>query len=169
MTKEIARYGILEPALALELKKIGQVLSLPGRGILDIDDILQLHQPYIQSSDNPIKKLNILKIFLSKNNTNFFISGMILTPEIVQGNLRGVVVQLLQDHKIVSGVCVDMGRVPLSTLNETTTQGLDGLQEKCIELKQNGFHFTTWKCYCKISSFWPSKLAVIENTNVLAR
>lgn len=92
---------------------------------------------------------------------------------------------------------VDKGVVPLAgTAGETTTQGqylplpdadtintrqftadfinsastgLDGLSERCAQYKKDGASFAKWRCVLKVSDTNPSKLAVTENANVLAR
>uniref|UniRef100_A0A674K8T4 Fructose-bisphosphate aldolase n=1 Tax=Terrapene triunguis TaxID=2587831 RepID=A0A674K8T4_9SAUR len=50
-----------------------------------------------------------------------------------------------------------------------TTQGLDGLSERCAQYKKDGADFAKWRCVLKISEHTPSHLAILENANVLAR
>ncbi|XP_063038715.1 fructose-bisphosphate aldolase A-like [Melospiza melodia melodia] len=65
---------------------------------------------------------------------------------------------------------VDKGVVPLAGTNgETTTQGLDGLMERCAQYKKDGAGFAKWRCVLKITAHMPTRLAVMENTNMLAR
>ena len=60
--------------------------------------------------------------------------------------------------------------VPLAGTNgETTTQGLDGLSERCAQYKKDGADFAKWRCVLKIGEHTPSALAIMENANVLAR
>lgn len=47
--------------------------------------------------------------------------------------------------------------------------GLDGLSERCAQYKKDGAVFAKWRCVLKISDSNPSKLAISENANVLAR
>jgi len=64
------------------------------------------------------------------------------------------------------------GVVPLhGTNNEGTTQGLDGLSERCAQYKKDGCDFAKWRCVLRIqdNGRTPSNLAIIENANVLAR
>ncbi|XP_064819740.1 fructose-bisphosphate aldolase C-B isoform X1 [Oncorhynchus masou masou] len=78
--------------------------------------------------------------------------------------------QLIKDRGIVVGIKVDKGVVPLAgTDGETTTQGLDGLAERCAQYKKDGADFTKWRSVLKISDNTPSELAIMENANVLAR
>ncbi|XP_063039107.1 fructose-bisphosphate aldolase A-like [Melospiza melodia melodia] len=65
---------------------------------------------------------------------------------------------------------VDKGVVPLAGTNgETMTQGLDGLMEHCAQYKKDGAGFAKWRCVLKITAHTPTRLAVMENANVLAR
>ncbi|CAE1178257.1 ALDO [Acanthosepion pharaonis] len=71
---------------------------------------------------------------------------------------------------IIPGIKVDKGVVPLmGTFNECTTQGLDGLAERCAEYKKGGAQFAKWRCVLKIGPHTPSYQAMMENANVLAR
>lgn len=65
---------------------------------------------------------------------------------------------------------MDKGTVFLpGTPEEYTTQGLDGLSDRCAQYKKDGCHFAKWRCVLKISERTPSYLAMKENANVLAR
>ncbi|ELK29577.1 Fructose-bisphosphate aldolase A [Myotis davidii] len=55
------------------------------------------------------------------------------------------------------------------TNGETTTQGLDGLSERCAQYKKDGADFAKWHCVLKIGEHTPSAPAIMENANVLAR
>ena len=76
----------------------------------------------------------------------------------------------MKQRGILPGIKVDTGVVPLfGTDDECTTQGLDGLQARCIQYKKDGCQFAKWRCVLKIKKDCPSKLAILENANVLAR
>lgn len=47
--------------------------------------------------------------------------------------------------------------------------GLDGLYERCAQYKKDGADFAKWRCVLKITPTTPSRLAIMENANVLAR
>lgn len=100
------------------------------------------------------------------------IGGVILFDETVyQKDDNG---KYLRDHLKEKGICVgiklDKGVVKLlGTKDETTTQGLDGLGERCAKYKADGCEFAKWRCVLKISDSTPSQLAIMENANVLAR
>ena len=60
--------------------------------------------------------------------------------------------------------------MPLAgTEEEVTTQGLDGLADRCAQYKKDGAHFTKWRSVLKIQSHTPSYLSMVESANVLAR
>lgn len=46
---------------------------------------------------------------------------------------------------------------------------MDGLYERCAQYKKDGADFAKWRCVLKITPTTPSKLAILENANVLAR
>jgi len=101
-----------------------------------------------------------------------YISGVILFHETLyqKADDGTPFVELLKQRNIISGIKVDKGVVPLfGTDNECTTQGLDDLQTRCIQYKKDGCNFAKWRCVLKITKDTPSKLAILENANVLAR
>ncbi|KAM7338265.1 hypothetical protein ACRRTK_001749 [Alexandromys fortis] len=78
--------------------------------------------------------------------------------------------QVIKSKGGVVGIKVDKGVVPLAGTNgETTTQGLDGLSERCAQYKKDGADFAKWRCVLKIGEHTPSALAIMKNANVLAR
>lgn len=101
------------------------------------------------------------------------ISGVILFHEtLYQAADDGTAfTELMKQRNIIPGIKVDKGVVPLfGSDDETTTQGLDDLQARCIQYKKDGCHFAKWRCVLKIKGdTLPSKLSILENANVLAR
>lgn len=116
----------------------------------------------------------------------FLFLGGAETQEVISQHVSGVIlfhetlyqkaddgtpfVELLKQRNIIPGIKVDKGVVPLfGTKDECTTQGLDDLQARCIQYKKDGCDFAKWRCVLKITKDTPSKLAILENANVLAR
>jgi len=100
------------------------------------------------------------------------ISGVILFHETLyqKADDGTPLVKLLKDNGIILGIKVDTGTVNLAgTDGEVTTQGLDGLKERCEQYKKDGCDFAKWRCVLKISPHTPSYLSMKENANVLAR
>lgn len=79
-------------------------------------------------------------------------------------------VDLLKEGKVLPGIKVDSGTVELPGTNgETTTQGLDGLAQRCQKYYEAGARFAKWRAVLKIGTTEPTQLAINENANGLAR
>ncbi|KAL0740372.1 hypothetical protein Bca4012_081885 [Brassica carinata] len=79
-------------------------------------------------------------------------------------------VDILKEGGVLPGIKVDKGTVELPGTNgETTTQGLDGLGERCKKYYDAGARFAKWRAVLKIGQNEPSELAIHENAYGLAR
>lgn len=80
-------------------------------------------------------------------------------------------VEVLKSRGIIPGIKVDKGTIalPRTLPEETTTQGLDGLLERCKQYYERGARFTKWRCTYIVSPTTPSPLAIMDNAEVLAR
>ena len=80
-------------------------------------------------------------------------------------------VDVIKSRGIIPGIKVDKGTVALPRTNpeETTTQGLDGLLDRCKEFYERGARFSKWRCSYTVSPTTPSELAIEDNAEVLAR
>lgn len=159
-----------------ELAAIANAIVAPGKGILAADE----------STGTIGKRLAGIKVENNEENARLYrqllfstdkklaesISGVILFHDtFYQKNDDGIpFVKVLKDKGIIPGIKVDKGVVPLmGTDGECTTQGLDGLAERCAQYKKDGADFAKWRCVLKIKAHCPSYQAMIENANVLAR
>ena len=103
---------------------------------------------------------------------NKYLGGVLLFEEtLYQKTSSGVLFsELLSKNGILVGIKVDKGTVNLSgSDNETTTQGLDGLAERCQKYYEAGARFAKWRSVLKIGKGCPSQLSMDENATVLAR
>lgn len=76
----------------------------------------------------------------------------------------------MKEAGVLPGIKVDKGTVELAgTDGETTTQGLDGLAQRCQKYYEAGARFAKWRAVLKIGPNEPSQLAINENANGLAR
>ncbi|KAK2111510.1 hypothetical protein P7K49_011256 [Saguinus oedipus] len=170
----------LRAALSAEQKKelsdIALQIVAPGKGILAADESVgsmakRLSQIGVENTEEN-RRLYRQVLFSADDRVKKCIGGVIFFHEtLYQKDDNGVpFVQTIQDKGIVVGIKVDKGVVPLAgTDGETTTQGLDGLSERCAQYKKDGADFAKWRCVLKISERTPSALAILENANVLAR
>jgi len=159
-----------------ELRKIAQAIVAKGKGILAADESTgtigkRLDQIKVENTEEN-RRLYRQLLFTSGSEMASAISGVILFHEtLFQKTVDGIpFVKVLTDNGIIPGIKVDKGTVNLAgTLDESTTQGLDGLAERCAEYKKQGCGFAKWRCVLKIGPHTPSYLSMLENANVLAR
>merc|ERR1712126_763239 len=166
----------LSAAQKKELAEIAAAIVAPGKGILAADESTgtmgkRLAQIGLDNNEDNRRKYRELLLQSGKEAyTN--IGGVILFHETMyQKDESGVpFVKIIQDYRTKVGIKVDKGVVGLAgTEDECTTQGLDGLLDRCKEYKKDGADFAKWRCVLKIGQGKPSQLAIIENANVLAR
>lgn len=159
-----------------ELKNIAQAIVAPGKGILAADESTGTIGKRFQSIgvENVEENRRVYRqlLFNAGSELSHHISGVILYHETLyqKGDDGQTVAHLLKSKGIIPGIKVDTGTVPLAgTDGEGTTQGLDGLAERCAQYKKDGVDFAKWRCVLKISAHTPTYLAMVENANVLAR
>lgn len=159
-----------------ELRQTAEAIVKPGKGILAADESTgtmgkRLTAIQLENTEENRRKYRQL-LFTGNENIEKNISGVILFHETMyQKTDNGVpFVKILQDQGIIPGIKVDKGVVPLAgTIGEGTTQGLDGLGERCAQYYKDGARFAKWRCVLTIGSHTPSYLGMLENANVLAR
>jgi fructose-bisphosphate aldolase class I len=157
-----------------ELRRTAQAIVADGKGILAADE----------STGTIGTRLEKIKLENTEENRRAYrdllltcdgadgISGVILFEEtLYQKAANGKsFVECIRERGIIPGIKVDKGTVPLAGTNkETTTQGLDGLAQRCEKYYQDGARFAKWRCTLFIGDGTPSELAIRENANVLAR
>ncbi|XP_055513738.1 fructose-bisphosphate aldolase C-B [Leucoraja erinacea] len=166
----------LTPEQKKELNEIALQIISPGKGILAADE----------SVGSMAKRLTQIGVENTEENRRFYRQILITADDRVKTFIGGVIffhetlyqttddgtpfINIIKERNIVAGIKVDKGVVPLAGTNgESTTQGLDGLAERCAQYKKDGADFAKWRCVLKISATTPSALAILENANVLAR
>ncbi|XP_019631442.1 PREDICTED: fructose-bisphosphate aldolase, muscle type-like isoform X4 [Branchiostoma belcheri] len=168
----------LTPELKAELKATANAIVAPGKGILAADESTGTMGKRLAniSVENTEENRRIYRqlLFTSGQTMSQYISGVILFHETLyqKADDGTPFVKILTDNNIIPGIKVDKGVVPLGgTREEGTTQGLDGLAERCAQYYKDGCRFAKWRCVLKISTAagTPSSIAIVENANVLAR
>lgn len=160
-----------------ELADIAQRIVASGKGILAADESPGSMAKRLQSigMDNTEENRRLYRQVLftcDKAQVGAHWGGVILFHEtFYQKTDDGkLFVQCIKDTGALVGIKVDKGVVNLAgTESECTTQGLDGLAERCAEYKKGGADFAKWRCVLKITPTTPSSIAIVENANVLAR
>ncbi|XP_072099088.1 fructose-bisphosphate aldolase C-like [Mobula birostris] len=170
------QFPALSPEQKKELNDIALQIVSPGKGILAADE----------SVGSMAKRLTQIGVENTEENRRFYRQILMTADDRIKNYIGGVIffhetlyqstddgtpfINVIKEKNILAGIKVDKGVVTLSGTNgETTTQGLDGLAERCAQYKKDGADFAKWRCVLKISATTPSALAIMENANVLAR
>ncbi|XP_036373290.1 fructose-bisphosphate aldolase B-like [Megalops cyprinoides] len=170
------QFPSLSPEQKQELATIAQRIVAPGKGILAADESVgtmgkRLQKISVENTEENRRYFRDL-LFSVDPSISESVGGVIFFHEtLYQKSEQGLPFpQLVKEKGIVVGIKVDKGTAALNgTDGETTTQGLDGLSERCAQYKKDGCDFAKWRCVLKISAGCPSALAIAENANVLAR
>jgi fructose-bisphosphate aldolase class I len=99
------------------------------------------------------------------------IGGVILFDETIRQDAKDgtSLVQVISDQGALPGIKVDQGLKPLdSSPEETLTQGLEGLHDRCSEYFQLGAKFTKWRAVIKIDGVLPTSDCIESNMQALA-
>ncbi len=159
-----------------ELAATASAIVAPGKGILAADE----------STGTIGKRFAPIGVENTEENRRLYRQLLFTADKVVANNIGAVIlfeetlyqkaddgtpfVKLLTDRGTIPGIKVDKGVVKLlGTDDETTTQGLDGLAERCKKYYEAGARFAKWRCVLKIGGGRPTELAARENANVLAR
>jgi fructose-bisphosphate aldolase class I len=164
-----------------ELAETAQAIVAPGKGILAADESTgtigkRFDQIKVQNTEENRRAYREL-LFSADSASSTpelgkYLGGAILYEEtLFQKASNGKPLpDLLKEKGIIVGIKVDKGTVDLfGSDKETTTQGLDDLAQRCAKYYQAGARFAKWRSVLKISKGCPSRLAILENANVLAR
>lgn len=167
------QFPSLSPEQKKELSDIAQRIVAPGKGILAADESTGTMGKRLQkiNVENNEENRRCFRDLLFSTDLNS-VGGIIFFHETLyqKSDSGKLFPQVIKDKGIVVGIKVDKGTAGLNgTDGETTTQGLDGLSERCAQYKKDGCDFAKWRCVLKISDGCPSALAIAENANVLAR
>jgi fructose-bisphosphate aldolase class I len=160
---------------AEELVATAKYISTPGKGILAADEstgtigkrLASIKVENVESNRQALREL-----LFTAPDVSQYLSGVILFEEtLYQKTLEGKpFVEVLKEGGVVPGIKVDKGTVDLAGTNgETTTQGHDGLAQRCQQFYQAGARFAKWRAVLKIGVTEPSELAIQQNAQGLAR
>jgi fructose-bisphosphate aldolase class I len=160
-----------------ELMATTKAIARPGFGILAADEstgtIGKRFTP-IGVENTEENRRAYRELLFTSPGLNNYISGVIMFDETLsQQTSKGTnFIKCLDDQGIISGIKVDAGCVVIGgTDDETATQGLDKLADRCAAYYKQGCRFAKWRAVLKIDTKTqcPSDLAIQENAHGLAR
>lgn len=160
-----------------ELARNARAIVAAGKGILAADEstgtIGKRFAPIsVENTEENRRKYRELLFTTNKKDFGQYLGGVIFFDEtLYQKTTDGRrFVDVVRDAGVLVGIKVDKGTVPLAGFSdETTTQGLDGLAERCAKYYADGARFAKWRSVLRIGSNEPSQTAIDENAQVLAR
>ncbi|MDA1341613.1 MAG: fructose-bisphosphate aldolase class I [Proteobacteria bacterium] len=156
------------------LEEIATFIVADGKGILAADESnptcgKRFDSIGVESSE--LNRRDYREMLFRANGMKGNIGGVILFDETIrQAAEDGTsLVQVIMDQGALPGIKVDQGLQPLSeSPDETLTQGLDGLNERCAEYFQLGAKFTKWRAVIKIDGELPTAACIESNMQALA-
>jgi len=158
-----------------ELIHNAAAIATPGKGILAADEstnTIGARFVKINVENNEPNRRAYRELLFGTKDIGRFISGSILYEETLFQNAQNgeSFAELLKRQGVIIGIKVDKGTVVIpGTDGETSTQGLDGLGERCQKYYEAGARFAKWRAVLKIGAGQPTDLSIHENAWGLAR
>lgn len=158
-----------------ELIENAKRISRPGFGILAADEstgTIGTRFAKINVENTFENRRAYRELLFTSEGIENYISGVIMFEETLDQQTKDGVnfVKLLESKGIIPGIKVDKGLVVIPGTNEeNSTQGLDGLAERCKGYYSKGARFAKWRAVVKIGGGRPTKAAVVETAHTLAR
>lgn len=165
----------MDLAIPEELIKNAKYIATPGKGILAADEstgTIGKRFAAINVENTEPNRQAYRELLFTTPGVLPYLSGVILYEETLyqKASTGKLFVKILEEGGVIPGIKVDKGTVEIAGTNgETTTQGLDGLAERCATFYQAGARFAKWRAVLKIGPNEPSELAVQLNAQGLAR
>ena len=158
-----------------KLEEIAKYIVSDGKGILAADESNPTCGKRFDSIDVESTESNrrdYREMLFRSSGMKDNIGGVILFDETIRQNAQDgtPLVDLIKNQGALPGIKVDKGLAPLeSSPEETLTQGLDGLDERCKEYLTLGAKFTKWRAVIKISDDIPTDGCIQANMEALAK
>ena len=157
------------------LEEIAKYIVSDGKGILAADESnptcgKRFDSIGVESTES--NRRDYREMLFRSSGMKDNIGGVILFDETIRQNAQDgtPLVELIKNQGALPGIKVDKGLAPLeSSPEETLTQGLDGLDERCKEYLTLGAKFTKWRAVIKISDDIPTDGCIQANMEALAK
>ena len=159
----------------MTLEEIAKKMCAKGKGILAADEstgTIAKRFKSINVENTEKNRLVFRQTLFSSEAMKNYIGGVILFDETIKQKttLGPTVPELISKNNAIPGIKVDKGAKPLAgSLDETVTEGLDGLRERLKEYYELGARFTKWRAVYKIGNNLPSSQSIKSNAHALAR
>ena len=159
----------------MELSEIAKKMCAKGKGILAADEstgTIAKRFKSINVENIEANRLTFRQTLFNASGMKDYIGGVILFDETIrQKTTLGLSVpELISKNGAIPGIKVDKGAKPLAgSLEETVTEGLDGLRDRLKEYYELGARFTKWRAVYKIGKSFPSSQSIKSNAHALAR
>ena len=159
----------------MTLNEIAKKMCAKGKGILAADEstgTIAKRFKSINVENLEINRLNFRQTLFDSSAMKDYIGGVILFDETIKQKttLGPTIPELISKHGAIPGIKVDKGAKPLAgSIDETITEGLDGLRERLKEYYDLGARFTKWRAVYKINVNFPSSQSIKSNAHALAR
>ena len=159
----------------MTLEEIAKKMCARGKGILAADESTgtmdkRLTNVGVQCTDK--NRLNFREALFTSEAMKSYIGGVILFDTTIRekASTGDPIPELLKKNNSVVGIKVDKGAKKLAgSLEETITEGLDGLRERLSEYYKLGARFTKWRAVYNIGKNSPSVQSIKSNAQALAR
>ena len=159
----------------MTLNEIAKRMCAKGKGILAADEstgTIAKRFKSINVENLEKNRLNFRQTLFNSSAMKDYIGGVILFDETIRQKttLGPTIPELISKHGAIPGIKVDKGAKPLAgSVDETITEGLDGLRERLKEYYELGARFTKWRAVYKINNNFPSSQSIKSNAHALAR
>ena len=157
------------------LSDIARYIVADGKGILAADE----------SNPTCTKRFDSISVESTEDNRRNY-RETLFTSEGMKNNIGGTILfdetirQKSRDGRLLTEVIIAQGALPgikvdkgLSSFNEsdneTLTQGLDDLDERCFEYEKLGAKFTKWRAVINIGADIPTQECIDANMDALAQ
>tara|TARA_A100001011_G_scaffold266933_1_gene275992 strand:+ start:57 stop:1073 length:1017 start_codon:yes stop_codon:yes gene_type:complete len=159
----------------MNIQDIAKKMCAKGKGILAADEstgTIEKRFKSINVENLEKNRLTFRQTLFNSSGMKDYIGGVILFDETIKQitTLGPTIPELITKHGAIPGIKVDKGAKPLAgSIEETVTEGLDGLRERLKEYYSLGARFTKWRAVYKISENYPSSQSIKSNAHALAR
>jgi len=157
------------------LSDIARYIVADGKGILAADEsnptcTKRFDSISVESTED--NRRNYRETLFTSEGMKNNIGGTILFDETIRQKSRDgrLLTEVIIAQGALPGIKVDKGLNPFNESdNETLTQGLDDLDERCFEYEKLGAKFTKWRAVIDIGADIPTQECIDANMDALAQ